>query len=64
VLVPGIHPGRGGHNQDSQESDEQMQDDAAGTLDQHEVSRERQEYAKAENLQGMLAAQDQWPEPE
>src|SRR6266404_242823 len=64
VFVPRNHQRHGRHEEDSGNTDNEMHHGAAGDLGQQEVPRERQEYAEAENLQRMLAAQDQRPQPD
>ena len=51
------------HDQDSGNTDNEVQPGAAGDLGQHEMPGKRQEHAEAENLQRMLPAQDQRPQP-
>ncbi len=63
MLVPRNHPRHAGHDEDSGNTDEEMQPGTAGNLGQHEMPGERQEHAEAENLQRMLPAQDQRPQP-
>src|SRR5215471_5807473 len=63
MLVPRNQPGNGAHDEDSANADQCMQRSTAGHLGQDEMPGKGQEYAEAEDLKGMLAAEDQGLEP-
>src|SRR5579862_6934949 len=58
VFVPRKKPRCGRHDQDSRNTDNKMQPGTARELRQDEMSGKGQEYAKTEDLKGMLAAKD------
>ena len=55
VFVPRTEPGRGGHDQDSDSSDQEQHADSAGDLGQQEVACKRQKNAETEKSPGSAA---------
>ena len=63
LLVPRKYPGSSRHYDDTRQTNQRMHGWPPGDLGQDEMAGKGQEDAEAENLQRMLAAQDQWPQP-